>query len=228
MIRFLIWRSFFEALCLLKLIGFRGRDAHYFAYGGNLDPQVMRRRAMLVRKKAVVRLPGYGLRFNHAVPFEGVGMASIEPADGESVPGLLYTLPLIDAWIMSCYEGDFVLHRYRRETATIEGVNCFFYVSNRRKEGLVPAQAYLAKVIAGYEGIMADPNDPLWLRLKRQSSISELKPLFPPAFLFTRYDALGSWFKPILVHYDRACVGVFLRFVFRPSIFDRWLQRAMP
>src|SRR4051794_33241290 len=105
MIQIFFWRLIFELLNLIKALGWRGRDRHYFAYGANLDPEVMKLRGMTVKASELARVPDFTLKFTHEIPFIGIGMASIEESSGSNVHGLVHTIPKVDEWIMDCHEG---------------------------------------------------------------------------------------------------------------------------
>jgi hypothetical protein len=219
MIRIFLWRLIFESLSLLKLFGFKGRESHYFAFGGNLDPEVMKKRGMTVLASEPARLDGYILRFNHEVPFEGVGMASIEESGNSFVYGIIYSISKIDEWIMDCYESHIIFNRYRKGRLQINGKDCFFYFSGRRMEGLLPTKAYLSKLITGYKLILGEDSE-FVKQLESSPAITEMVPKKPPRFLITNYEIFGKALRPVLEKYDSVCVRIFMYFIFRPSIFS--------
>jgi hypothetical protein len=218
MIRIWVWRLGFELLHLAKRTGWHFGQSRYFAYGGNLDPEVTDSRGMRVLNAQLVELPNFALRFNHPVPFRGIGMASVVPESGASVLGVVYTLPLIDEWIMDCFEGHFFLKRYLKNRAIVEGLSVFFYSTSRPSEGLLPSQAYLEKLKNGYRKWECETH-PVFRSLETQGSLPTMEPLFPPYFLFQDYRRYGAGFERVLQKYDAFCVKRYVAWLNRPALF---------
>lgn len=220
----MLWRLTFETLCGLRELGFKGRSRFYFAYGANLDPEVMKHRGMRILSALPSKLPGYRLRFTHPIPFRGVGMASVE-ADAQScVHGIVYTIPQIDEWIMDCCESRLFLKRHRKLHASVGGAVCFFYQTTRPTEGLLPSTLYLQKLTNGYKK-MFDPGSPYLEALQNHPSHPTMVPTSPPDFLIRDYEKWGKVFKPILEIYDRLCMKVFISLIFRRSVVSWILHR---
>lgn len=217
-----MWRTTFELLNLMKLLGFKGPTAHYFAFGANLDPEVMKRRAMKILAAEPATAQGYALKFNHEVPFRGVGMASMEVVAGESIRGIIYTVSKVDEWIMDCYESTTFLHRYEKLLLTVSGKPCFGYRTRRPLNGLLPSKAYLAKIITGYRANFPEERQFI-KKLEAMNSVPDMVTAYPPRFLFTDYEKFGKALRPLLERYDAVCVKVFVKLIFRPSVFHRWL-----
>jgi hypothetical protein len=220
-IRILLWRLTLEFLNFLKLLGVHGRDCFYFAYGANLNSEVMENRGMTVKASMVAKVPNFRLLFNHDVPFIGIGMASIESFPGSEVYGLVYTITKVDEWIMDCYEACLFFHRYRKATLTIENKKCFYYYTAIPNPNLLPSAAYLTKIINGYKK-MFEGDSPFIARLENHASLPEMIPRKPPKFLITNYDRGGVFLRSPLEAYDSWCVKVFVYFLFKPSIFKKW------
>ncbi len=76
----------------------------YFAYGSNLDLAQMTCRCAEPRVLGRATLPGYRLAFaGMSVTWEGMGVATVLPAEGGRVDGVLYALTegdvkRLDAW----------------------------------------------------------------------------------------------------------------------------------
>lgn len=224
MFTLVLWRLTFEALNVLKLLGFRGPKTRYFAFGANMDPAVMKRRAMTVLAGRTAVAQGYALKFTHEVPFEGMGMASIEPSPAETVRGMVYTLYKIDEWIMDCYESHRFLNRYAKVWLTLEGERCFCYRTNRHREGLKPSQAYLTKIVTGYKTYFPQETE-LIARLESLESLPEMRPAHPPRMFIVDYAKYGQWLRPWREKYDELCVKAFTKLIFRPSLVDKWLPK---
>jgi hypothetical protein len=224
MLRILLWRFTFEAFNFLKVLGVRGPDTYYFAYGANLDPAVMKNRGMSIKNAETIRLPNFVLKFNHHVPFNGVGMASIESESGNSVHGILYTLPRIDERIMDCCETVLVLRWYQKRHLRLGDRLCFYYQSAIPQPNLLPAKAYLQKLVNGYRKMFPSDSDFI-SQLEKHPSVPEMVPSNPPHFLVDRYEFFGKALRPMLEAYDRGCMKLFIFFVYRPSVFNRTATR---
>ena len=221
MLRLGLWRALYHALCLLKRLGFRGGRVRYFAYGANLDPAVLARRTIVPLARNEAALPDHRLAFNHSVPFRGAAMASVDPAPGESVPGVIYELWRIDALRLDCLESRFLLGRYGKEAFRHGKLGpVFFYRSRRRVEGLAPSRAYLDKILAGY-GTMTTVSADFKEKLARTMTLPGFEPKHPPEFLLRNYDILGKWGRKWLVAYDERCVARFSAWIFKPSRFEK-------
>jgi hypothetical protein len=222
MLRIILWRLSFELLSFLKFLGFKGKTGFYFAYGANLDPVVLKKRRIHYKSKEVVLLKGYKLHFNHEIPFEGMASASIEEASpNESVPGVLYELHKIDEWRMDCFEASWIFGRYLKVRSHLNGKDFYFYRSGRSLAGLKPSRIYLNKILNGYR--LLTEVDPAYLKaLEETPALDEMIPMKIPRFLVLNYECFGKTLAPLLHAYDRLCMKVFLFFIFRPAIFDRF------
>ena len=82
----------------------------YFAYGSNLDPDQMKRRCPDSTLLVPTRLDGHELRFvGFSKTWQG-GVATVHPADGKTVPGLIYRMTPSDFDRLDVHEGG-----YRRQ-----------------------------------------------------------------------------------------------------------------
>ena len=149
MLRFLAWRLRFEVCNCRRLLG-RGRgQVQYLAFGANLSPEIMRERRIEPLAARYFTLRDHGLRFDHPAAWSGCGYASAEPAAGESLHGILYTLSERDAARMDFYEMVPVVDRYRRSWVEQEGERLYFYRTNRSTPGLRPTAEYLGFIVDG-------------------------------------------------------------------------------
>jgi hypothetical protein len=227
MLRILIWRFCFEWLSFLKLCGFKGKHSFYFAFGGNLDPAVLERRRISVFSTEFVYLPNHEINFNHEIPFEGVGFASIEFKESAEVPGVLLEIGRIDEWRMDCFEACLIFGRYRKGRTHIGHKSIFYYFTGRPLSGLKPTTEYLNKILTGYRTFLRD-DSPFLKGLAARDTIPKMVPKRPPRFLITDYDRFGPAARPLLEWYDTKCTQLFVFFIFRPSIFQRWLPFSYP
>jgi len=85
-----------------------------FAYGGNMNPRVLRaRRGIEPRESVAGCLPGYRLVFNaRGVPWLEPAFANVEPATGEEVHGVLHRLTAGQMARLDLFEGGGMAYRH--------------------------------------------------------------------------------------------------------------------
>ena len=77
----------------------------YFAYGSNLDGRQMRTRCASAEAEARAVLPNHALAFGGFSHRWGGAVATVVPARGVQVEGLLYRLRLVELIALDRYEG---------------------------------------------------------------------------------------------------------------------------
>ena len=124
----------------------------YFAYGVNLDKDIMRRRVGEWAEARRARLRNYELRFNTYSPTWRGGTASIVEKEGAVVYGVAY---LIDEEQMRALDKHVgVPSRYSRIKVTVETedgelLNAMTHVASNPKHNIPPSQQYLAALLRG-------------------------------------------------------------------------------
>jgi gamma-glutamylcyclotransferase len=111
----------------------------YFAYGANLNHAGMSWRC----PQAVAIEPFYLMDYRLA--FSGV--ATIQPAPGQRVPGALWAITEECEKALDQFEGYPTM--YRKEIITVDGMEIMFYRMNS-EEPWEPADSYLAIIAEGY------------------------------------------------------------------------------
>ena len=89
----------------------------YFAYGSNLDEAQMQVRCPSARIEGRAWLFGYALTFGGYSRCWGGAIASLAPARGARVPGLLYRLDKADLLALDRFEGH--PYVYERRSAVV-------------------------------------------------------------------------------------------------------------
>jgi len=127
----------------------------YFAYGSNMNPDLMRKReiSFTMRKRAV--LINYRLEFNKvATQNPEEGFANIVPDKNGITEGILYEISNSDLTKLDGYEG--YPDHYKRITAVVQlnneqKIEAVTYVANSDKvrEGLRPSREYLNHLLKG-------------------------------------------------------------------------------
>jgi gamma-glutamylcyclotransferase (GGCT)/AIG2-like uncharacterized protein YtfP len=117
----------------------------YFAYGSNLNRSDMRVRCPDARPGVRARLEGCRLTFR--------GVADIEPAEGRTVHGALWSLSPQDNRALDRYEG--APSNYCRQIVEVETgegrLTAMTYVMTRRDYLGLPSAWYLGRIEAGFE-----------------------------------------------------------------------------
>lgn len=85
---------------------------HYFAYGSNMDPAGMGERCPGARLVGTARVDGHAFRIN------GNHHATILPAAGKEVFGVLWTITAADQAVLDEYEGV-AIALYRRHVVRV-------------------------------------------------------------------------------------------------------------
>lgn len=128
---------------------------YYFAYGSNMNPARLTDRGITPLNIQAAVADNVRLLFNKAAWRKpGVGYATIEPAPGETVEGILYDLTAEAIALLDGYEG-YPKH-YRRETLRVRladniPVEAIAYIAQPDKieAGLKPTADYLSHLLAG-------------------------------------------------------------------------------
>ena len=130
----------------------------YFAYGSNLDPRQWAERCPRSEPVAVAWLPGHRLAFPRRSPIRNCAVASIVPAAGDGVWGMLYRMDAADFAALDRREGWFpdrpAESRYLRQAISVaqaggERVEAVTYVAVPSPDPGLPSAAYLRHIIDG-------------------------------------------------------------------------------
>jgi hypothetical protein len=202
------------------------RPVDYFAFGANLDPQVLTRRRMRVRSETEILLRDHALHFNQPGPLEGFGFASVEAAPGCLAYGKLLTLSRIDAIRMDYYEVLPHLRRHRRVWAEQDGRRFFFYQATYSQDGLLPTREYLDKILYSAERSAVIPDD-LLSELRNTPTLIDLHPRGVPNFLLDDYGSGPPWLVDLRRRYDVRGTLLFIR-LYGITLFSRWIRPQLP
>lgn len=135
---------------------------HYFAYGSNMNPARMTREGVRWTTRSAARLDGWRIAFRKRAGDSPVhAYATIEPAPGACVEGVLYLLAAVDD-IARLDAFEEVPNRYRRQTVRVrtgtavdapagaEAILAEVYVAQPAAcaDGLLPESWYIAHMLA--------------------------------------------------------------------------------
>ncbi len=215
MIRYLTWRLRFEACNLKRLFGHGNDRLQYLAFGANLSDAVMKQRRITPLAAMPFTLRDHGLRFDHPAPWSGCGYASAEPAPGEAVHGFLYTLSGRDAARMDFYEVVPVLKRYRRTVVEQDGVELYFYQTNRSTPALNPTEEYLGYIVKGLE---AHPDASAEYREAMAATETRVPGKFVSTYFRERTGKRTGLSQALIDSYQRLSLIIFLKVIYRCSL----------
>lgn len=134
----------------------------YFAYGSNLDATQLLTRCGEVWSIGPARLDGYRLAFGgKSATWEGMGVATVLPAPGCSVSGMLFGLTSESLTRLDAFEGyPRAYRRQRVRVAQWTGPQREAWIYLKRPGKFTPnppGERYLAVVRGAYERLHFDP-----------------------------------------------------------------------
>jgi len=218
MLRIFLWRIVFEVFEFFHWLKLSGPKRYYFAFGGNLDPTVLKNRGIGILDEEYWNLEDHRLVFDQQGPFHGSGFASIQEAIGHQVYGKVYRISFVDQVRLHCFEAAIFLKKYRIVSAPYKnGHNLFFYQTSSSKEGLRPTQEYKDKILAGYKD-SPGPAKKFVDDLKETLVLKTIEPAKNINFLISDYRLLGALFERLLRWYDNLCFSVFLKLIWKRGI----------
>jgi hypothetical protein len=221
MIRYLLWRLQFEVCNVKRLCGHGSQQVQYLAFGANLSDAILKERRITPLAARHFTLRDYGLRFDHPAPWRGCGYASAEPAAGESLHGFLYLLSGRDAARMDYYEVVPVLRRYRRTVVEQNGVELYFYQTNRSTPDLKPTSEYLGYIVNGLE---SHPDASPEYR-NAIASIETRKPgKLVSSYMREQPENRSRWRRLVADSYQQLSLRIFLKFIYRFSLTDHFIR----
>jgi gamma-glutamylcyclotransferase (GGCT)/AIG2-like uncharacterized protein YtfP len=135
------------------------RTVFYFAFGANLDPEVLKGRKIVPLSAQDFSLRDYQLHFTQAGPYVGMGFASIVNSPGSTTYGKLYQLDQLDMHRMDYFEAVPFMHRHKKKFTEQDGQLLYFYQATNPVAGLSPSKEYLQKILTGLSTFKNIPSD---------------------------------------------------------------------
>jgi hypothetical protein len=151
----------------------------YFAYGPDMDPDVLRSRGGRPVAVAVARLADHRLAFFGRTPTWDSGMETVVKSPGDEVWGVLYDLgPLawdhLDGWMDARLDGAGTYFHCPVEVVDQAGRSLWvrLYKKHRQGEPTLPSLEYLDRIVggAGLQGLPAHYVDRLRRTVARKAS----------------------------------------------------------
>lgn len=142
----------------------------YFAFGSNMNTARMHERLGWSPQCFAAMLPNHRLLFNKQVPSGRWCVANIEPAPGQEVEGIVYTVKQQDLDILDDYEGVGGGH-YERKAVTVfpksgEPIAAITYAGLMTGTEKPPTREYLNHLLAGEPLLSGD-----YFRRLQQTSV---------------------------------------------------------
>lgn len=156
-----------------------GNEDLYFAYGPDMDPDVLRARGGRPEAVAVARLSGYRLAFHGYSETWDSGMETLVPDPLSETWGVVYRLRArdwdrLDAWMDARLDGAGMYFHFPSEVVDLAGRthSVRFYLKDVLGEPRLPSVDYLDLVVggAGRQGLPLDYVDSLRRMVARKPS----------------------------------------------------------
>lgn len=142
----------------------------YFAYGSNLDLDQMARRCPSARPMGAATLADVCLAFAGQSSIWGGGVATLLPAPGERVHGLLWTMSDEDWVSLDIAEGvPKSYQRIEREARTVDGATLRVNAYTKHDPRLAPPSLAYREVIARGYARMGFPAEALQAAVDRSA-----------------------------------------------------------
>jgi len=147
----------------------------YFAYGSNMNSDLMLERAVPFRNRSFALLKDFSLRFNKiSVRYPGSGVANIVPKKGAIVEGILYDIDTEGLQNLNYYEGvpD---EYYQAEVVLIvnsDKVEAITFIANNNRvdNNLQPSENYVNHLLKA-DGLLSES---YLLNIKRYKTFDDI------------------------------------------------------
>ncbi len=130
---------------------------YYFAFGANLDSEILNKRRIKVLQEENYILKDWKLVFDLPGVYENLGFASVQPSTGDFIFGKIYKINFIDVKRLDYFEGYTILRIYNKLIKSQDGKKFFFYKTACPRNNLVPSKSYLKRIISAAENFEGLP-----------------------------------------------------------------------
>lgn len=130
----------------------KGPRFQYFAFGANMDPDLLRKKKIFPKSSRKCELRGYELRIDVPCEFKNKGFASVSKAPGKSVWGVVHDISLAEMIYIDVLEWvPFSFHERVKDKVFVNSrktpVEAWFYIAGAPKKGLKTSKAYQKMLI---------------------------------------------------------------------------------
>lgn len=223
MLKLLLWKCGFEIANLRRILHparSTTSSSYYFAFGANLDPQVLKKRKIVPLEEREFVLNNFEIKFDHPGAWQGMGYASAQAAPNKKIYGKLYRLDAIDAQRLDYFESVYFIKRYKKVFVTQESWYFYFYQSAMPRLGLRPNALYRQKIIDGLQHLQSVPTE--YLEQMRHTPITESTAI---ATDLNFYFKPHRWLPEKLRQYLDQKMLVFYAFYWREiSLTERFIK----
>ncbi|MBI3534382.1 MAG: gamma-glutamylcyclotransferase [Deltaproteobacteria bacterium] len=223
MLRMFAWRICFELLNLKKLLIEDKTQVFYFAYGANLDKEVLKDRKISPLEEKEFVAENFELQFSHPGPYEGMGFASLIKKPGAKTYGKLYRLTQTDLKRLDYYELVPFLGRYKREEVRQNGLVFYIFTSGHPAQNLKPTKSYKDSILNGLKTIQGAPDS----YIRHIESIEVLETCIPAKtlnFIFNSSKCNKPMVKILFQKLDQICVRLFINHIIDRSLTERFIR----
>ncbi|WP_350939467.1 gamma-glutamylcyclotransferase [Vibrio metschnikovii] len=206
MLRLQIWWLLFQYYDLKRRISGCDEKVWYFAYGANLDEEVLKLRGIEWDDVQTYHLRGYEISFDHPSPIYGVGYCTIDINISESVYGRLWRIRKYDLSFLDYDELAVIFNRYRRvKHVTEDGKVIYFYTSLVKKSNLLPSPQYLAML---KHGIAQAGDFPAYYvnKINRQKCCSSNIKSIDSSYFINNIPSYPFGIRSLLFVYEKLCI----------------------
>ncbi len=221
MLRILLWKMGFEWAHLIRALWPRpDQKIYYFAFGANLDKEVLDRRRIHVYESVDYALPHAELKFTQPGFYRNQGYASADPVDDGVIYGKMYLLLQRDANRMDYFEGVPFLQAHQKIFHQEADFAFFYYRAMFPKEGLKPTLEYLGYITSAYRNM---PNVPELFtdKLEQTPVLTEFLSQDQTGDFVRNIHRWPRFFHPILTFYEGVCLQI-VEFFWNRSLFQ-WM-----
>ena len=125
----------------------QGPRFQYFAFGANMDPELLRKKEIYPRSSKKCELKDYQLKIDVPCEYLGKGFASVSISKGDSVWGVVHDISFLEMLYIDVLEWVlFSFHKRVADNVQIEGeetsVKTWFYVAGSPRGDLKTSNGY--------------------------------------------------------------------------------------
>ncbi len=129
------------------------RSQYYFAYGANMDPDLLRQKNIFPKHSFQIVLPGYDISISSPCEMAGKGFASIQKNENSKICGVLHDVTALELILLDILEWvPMGFHRRRRVTVRTpignHPVKAWAYEAKHPKSNLKTSPGYRNLLVA--------------------------------------------------------------------------------
>ena len=208
MLRIICWKIGSEWAHLKRVFSPQpDKKIFYFAFGANLNREVLELRRIKVYDESDFILENAALRFPQPGFYREHGYASADPASGSMVYGKIYLILERDAKRLDYFECLPFICGHEKVFAEKHGTRFYYYRTTRIVSGLKPTQEYLDYILGAYAVMPIVPENYL-KTLELTQVLEKHEPMDKPTLFIRQFDRWPVTLRPVLVGYERLMLKI--------------------